>query len=137
MSILKKDNPVILTLEPSIRIGKFFRHKESKIGYAIFDITGDITIDKNVDIYDNVVIFIHTHSGWMESRKPRKETNRIEWTNLHIHKDAFIGYGSIIVMVEDIGEGAIIGAGSVLTKNVPPFEVWAGNPARKIGERHE
>lgn len=34
-----------------------------------------------------------------------------------------------------IGDGAIIGAGAVVTHDVPPWEVWAGNPARKIGAR--
>jgi serine acetyltransferase len=34
-----------------------------------------------------------------------------------------------------IGEGAVIGAGAVVTKNVGPYAIVAGNPARKIGER--
>lgn len=34
-----------------------------------------------------------------------------------------------------VGEGAIVGAGAVVTRDIPPWEVWAGNPARKVGER--
>jgi carbonic anhydrase/acetyltransferase-like protein (isoleucine patch superfamily) len=34
-----------------------------------------------------------------------------------------------------IGRGAIVGAGAVVTKDVPPYEIYAGVPARKIGER--
>jgi maltose O-acetyltransferase len=34
-----------------------------------------------------------------------------------------------------IGEGAVVGAGSVVTKNIEPYEIVAGNPARKIGKR--
>lgn len=34
-----------------------------------------------------------------------------------------------------IGKGAIIGAGSVVTKDIPPYQVWAGNPARYIKDR--
>lgn len=47
---------------------------------------------------------------------------------------AFIGAGSIILKNTVIGRGAVIGAGSVVTKSIPDFEIWAGNPARKIGE---
>jgi len=36
-----------------------------------------------------------------------------------------------------IGEGAVIGAGAVLAKNVEPYAIMAGNPARKIGERNK
>jgi acetyltransferase-like isoleucine patch superfamily enzyme len=49
-----------------------------------------------------------------------------------IMKRASIGSGSTILSGVSIGEGAIVGAGSVLTKNVPAFEIWAGNPARFI-----
>ena len=34
-----------------------------------------------------------------------------------------------------IGKGAIVGAGSVVTKDIPPYQVWAGNPAHFIKER--
>jgi acetyltransferase-like isoleucine patch superfamily enzyme len=43
--------------------------------------------------------------------------------------------GSIILPGCTIGKGAVVGAGSVITKDVPSFEIWAGNPARKIRDR--
>ncbi len=49
-----------------------------------------------------------------------------------IEDNCFIGYGSIILMGVTIGSGAIVGAGSVVTKNVEPNCVVAGNPARVI-----
>ena len=49
---------------------------------------------------------------------------------------AWIGYGALILPGIKIGEGAVVGAGSVVTKDVQPFEIVAGNPARKIGERN-
>jgi acetyltransferase-like isoleucine patch superfamily enzyme len=45
---------------------------------------------------------------------------------------AFIGVGAIILPGVTIGECAVVGAGSVVTKDVPPFTVFAGNPARLI-----
>ena len=52
-----------------------------------------------------------------------------------IEDDAWIGYGAIIIAGVRIGRGAIVGAGSVVTKNIPSYEIHAGVPARKIGER--
>ena len=47
----------------------------------------------------------------------------------------WIGYRAMILPGVTIGEGAVIGAGAVVTHNVGAFEIVAGNPARKIGER--
>ena len=51
---------------------------------------------------------------------------------IHIKENAFIGMGCIILKGVTIGKNSIIGAGSVVTQNVPDNEIWAGNPARKI-----
>ena len=47
----------------------------------------------------------------------------------------FIGLNVLICNSVTIGKRAIIGAGSVVTKDIPPYQVWAGNPARFIKER--
>lgn len=44
----------------------------------------------------------------------------------------YIGMSALIVKPVTIGEYAVVGAGSVVTKDIPPKEVWAGNPARFI-----
>lgn len=49
-----------------------------------------------------------------------------------IEEGAFIGYGTVILPGVRIGKRAIVGAGSVVSKDVPSFEVWAGNPLKKI-----
>lgn len=49
-----------------------------------------------------------------------------------IEDKVFIGASSIILKGTHIGEGAIIGAGSVVSGNIPPYEIWAGNPAKYI-----
>lgn len=54
---------------------------------------------------------------------------------VHIEDDVFIGLNVCICSSVTIGKGAIIGAGSVVTKDIPPYQVWAGNPARYIKDR--
>lgn len=55
---------------------------------------------------------------------------------LRIGHDVWIGEGAIILPhVKSIGNGAMIGAGSIVTKDVPPYTVVAGNPAKILGER--
>ncbi len=49
-----------------------------------------------------------------------------------IEDNCFIGYQAIILMGVTVGEGSIVGAGAVVTHNVPPNSVVAGNPARII-----
>ena len=47
----------------------------------------------------------------------------------------WIGYGAIVLPGVEIGEGAVVGAGSVVTRNIPAFAIVAGSPARVVGER--
>lgn len=55
-----------------------------------------------------------------------------------LEDDVTIGAHSVVVARPNtpltIGHKSVLGAGSVLTKNIPPYEIWAGNPARKIGD---
>jgi len=57
-----------------------------------------------------------------------------EWEPTTIHRNVSIGSNSTLLPVE-VGEHAIIGAGSVVTKDVPPYATVAGNPARVIKSR--
>jgi acetyltransferase-like isoleucine patch superfamily enzyme len=52
-----------------------------------------------------------------------------------IGNDVWIGYGATIIGGVTINNGAIIAAGSVVTKNVDEYAIYAGNPAKKIGDR--
>lgn len=107
---------------------------KAKICDGVFiDITGNVTIGSSSEIADNVRIYTHKHH-WI-GRGLRKDNNVIDFWSLSIGNDVFIGVNSIIIGARSIGDGAIIGAGSVVTEDVPPYEKWAGNPARKIGER--
>ena len=52
-----------------------------------------------------------------------------------IEDDAWIGFGAIVMQGVTIGRGAIVAAGAIVTKDVPPYEIHGGVPARRIGER--
>ena len=61
----------------------------------------------------------------------------IHTTYKNVIIDDFVWLGQDVTICGNvhIGEGAIVGAGSVVTKNIPPYQVWAGNPARYIKDR--
>jgi acetyltransferase-like isoleucine patch superfamily enzyme len=61
-----------------------------------------------------------------------KDWSKVRSSKIVIKSKAWIGFNSIILKGVTIGEGAIVGAGSVVTKDVPDFAVVAGNPARVI-----
>ena len=52
-----------------------------------------------------------------------------------VGNDVWIGTNSIIVGGVNIGDGVIIAAGAVVTKDIPAYEIWGGNPAKKIRDR--
>lgn len=54
---------------------------------------------------------------------------------IKIHDDVWFGANVIVLPGVTVGKGAVVGAGAVITKDIPPYEIWAGTPARKIGER--
>jgi len=53
----------------------------------------------------------------------------------NIGNDVWIGDKSLIKTGVNIGNGSVIGMGSIVTKNIPPYEIWAGNPAKLIRKR--
>lgn len=84
-----------------------------------------LTVGDNTIISQNVVIRdsdVHSIDGIVNCGK------------ISIGRNVWIGTNAIILKKVTIGEGAIIGAGSVVTKDVPPHSVVAGNPARIIKE---
>ncbi len=68
---------------------------------------------------------------------PMQFSGRPPQRRTEIGSDAWIGYGSILMRGITVGDGSIIAAGSIVTKNVPAFEIWAGVPARKLRDRFE
>ena len=56
---------------------------------------------------------------------------------IHIGEGCFIGYGAIILSGVVIGNNSVIAAGSLVTKNIEPYSIVAGNPSKMIGKRPE
>ena len=98
-----------------------------------FDGSGDINIGSGVNIHRNVCIFTHEHD---HSKSVPIAESGVVISSLDIGDDVFIGANVVILSkVNKIGNGAVIGAGSVLTKDVGEYEIWAGNPAKFIKHR--
>jgi acetyltransferase-like isoleucine patch superfamily enzyme len=54
-----------------------------------------------------------------------------------LEDDVWLGAGVVVTPGVTIARGAVVGANAVVTKDVPEYEIWAGVPARRIGERTE
>lgn len=93
----------------------------------------DITIGNNVKIGGGTCIYTSDfHSLDANIRRTGEDMNHRKSLPVNIANDVFIGARCIILKGVTIGECAIIGAGSVVTKDVPAGEIWAGNPAKFI-----
>ncbi len=107
--------------------------------FALIDCTGSIELGPWCNISARCRIYTHDHIHL--GRRPLlavEEEHGIIWQDKKIGADVWVHDGAIILyQVTHIPDGVVIGAGSVLTKNPGPYEIWAGNPARRIGVRSE
>ena len=88
-------------------------------------------IPEGVTLEDDV--FVGPHFCGTNDKYP--PSDRGDWLPILIKRGAVIGANVTIVCGVTIGEKAMIGAGSVVTKNVGAGELWYGNPAKKRGMR--
>lgn len=95
----------------------------------MLDARGGIIIGNNVSISHNVSFCSGSHDYNTSDFKYVKG-------EIIVGDNVWIGLNATILKNVHINEGAIIAAGSVVTKNVPSYEIWAGVPAKKIGERN-
>lgn len=98
----------------------------------------NVKIQNNVSIYKGVIceddVFLGPSMVFTNVINPRSAVNRqSQYTKTTVKKGATIGANATIVCGNDIGEYAFIGAGAVITKAVKPYELWVGNPAKRIG----
>lgn len=95
-------------------------------------------VQNNVSVYTGVTcgddVFMGPSCVFTNVINPRSAVNRkSEYLKTHIGNGATIGANATIVCGHDIGEYAFIGAGAVVTRNVPAYALLVGNPARQIG----
>jgi UDP-2-acetamido-3-amino-2,3-dideoxy-glucuronate N-acetyltransferase len=98
----------------------------------------NVKVQNNVSIYTGVTcdedVFLGPSMVFTNVINPRSAVNRkSEYAKTHVGKGASIGANATIVCGHDIGAFAFIGAGAVVTKNVPAYSLWVGNPAKQMG----
>lgn len=95
-----------------------------------------ITIESNVIIGGNCVVYdtdFHPTDPALRL-SPTPDLEQANSLPVIIRKNAFIGAHSTILKGVEIGENSVVGACSLVSKSIPANEIWAGNPAKKIGE---
>jgi len=98
-----------------------------------------VTVKNGVLVFDEVTIeddvFLGPHAVFTNDLRPRvkEKTARDEWLPTLVKRGTSIGANATIVCGTVIGEYALIGAGTVVTRDVPRHALVAGNPGRQIG----
>ena len=127
------------TIGDACKIGPFVEIQKNVIIGSKVKVGSHSFICEGVTIADHV--FIGHHVVFINDKYPRSVNKsgdikvEGEWKlqTIHVHKNAAIGSNATILGGIEIGENAIVGAGSVVTKSVPANVTVAGNPACVIG----
>lgn len=98
----------------------------------------NVKVQNNVSVYTGVTcgddVFLGPSCVFTNVTNPRSAVNRkAQYAKTHVGKGATIGANATIVCGHNIGEYAFIGAGAVVTKDVPDYALLVGNPACQLG----
>ncbi|MDX2222411.1 MAG: acyltransferase [Rhodospirillaceae bacterium] len=124
------------TIGEGTQIGAFVEIQKGASVGARCKISSHSFICEGVNIRDEVFLghgVMFTNVLVPRATNPLGELQtEADWSVLTttIEKGASIGSGSVILCGITIGEKAVVGAGAVVTRSIPPGEIWAGNPAR-------
>lgn len=102
------------------------------------ELGSNVKVQNNVSIYTGVIceddVFLGPSMVFTNVINPRSAINRkTEYMKTIVRKGASIGANATIVCGHNIGKYAFIGAGAVVTKEVPPYALIVGNPGKQIG----
>ncbi len=97
-----------------------------------------VKIQNNVSLYEGVVLEDEVFCGpscvFTNVSTPRASVSRRgEYQRTHVRRGATIGANATIVCGVTLGEFCLVGAGAVITSDVPPFALMVGVPARRVG----
>lgn len=99
-------------------------------------IGNNVTIKCGVQVWDGITIeddvFIGANVTFTNDKYPKSKNSDWQLLTTVVKRGASIGAGSTILPGLTIGENAVVGAGSVVTKDVPANELWVGNPAHFV-----
>ncbi len=90
----------------------------------------NVTVGSRVAISPGVILVASSEPNFSKIKQYVKTAHG----TIQIKDDAWIGAGAIILPNVTIGEGAVVGAGAVVTKDVEPYTIVAGIPAKKIND---
>jgi len=103
-------------------------------------VIGDrVTVKSGVQLWDGLIVeddvFIGPNATFTNDLFPRSKVYPAQFERTLLRRGASIGANVTVLAGVSIGEHAMVGAGSVVTRDVPAGEVWFGNPARFSGRR--
>ena len=120
-------------IHPSVKYSNTVKFSEGCIVCAGTILTTDIKIGKHVILNLNVTVGHETNIGDFSTIAPMAAISG----NVLIECYSEVGTGACIRQGVSIGRGAMLGMGGVLTKSIPNFTIFAGNPAKKLKELPE
>ena len=123
-----------VNIEKGARFGDDLKIGNSSGIGAYSNIPGNVTIGENVMMGQECLMFTRNHQ-MKDKTRPMCLQGMEESRPIVIGNDVWIGARVTILPGVHIGNGAVIGAGAVVTKDVPAYEVWGGNPARFLRSR--
>jgi len=103
-------------------------------GVSIVAMTS-VTVGERTLIGSGTVIWDTDFHPLDPSARRRHPTEGARTAPIHVGNDVFIGARAMILKGVTIGDGAVVGAGAVVTRDVPPYTVVAGNPGRLVADR--
>ncbi len=123
---------------PNCKLGKNCNIGQNVVVSPQVILGNNVKVQNNVSIYTGVTcdddVLLWQSMVFTNVINPRSAVNRKDqYAKTHVGKGVSIGANATIVCGHDIGEFAFIGAGAVVTKNVPAFALLVGNPAKQIG----